>query len=91
LEAQVELLTDGQREAGDFAVAGHRGLRERSIALFACGAMIARMRQDVKPTGGFEQALRVAHELGMFVAAGAPLAERGRGWCSQARDRPFGE
>ena len=31
LEAQVELLTDGQREAGDFAVASHRGLRERSI------------------------------------------------------------
>ena len=31
LEAQVELLTDGQREAGDFAVASHRGLRKRAI------------------------------------------------------------
>ena len=31
LEAQVELLTDGQREAGDFAVASHRGPRERGI------------------------------------------------------------
>jgi hypothetical protein len=25
------LLTDGQRKAGDFAVASHGGLRERSI------------------------------------------------------------
>ncbi len=31
LEAQVELLTDGQREAGDFAIASHRVLRKRSI------------------------------------------------------------
>jgi hypothetical protein len=31
LEAQVELLTDGQREAGDFAVARHRGPPERCI------------------------------------------------------------
>ena len=31
LEAQVELLRDGQREAGDFAVASHRGLGGRSI------------------------------------------------------------
>jgi hypothetical protein len=31
LEAQVELLTDGQRETGDFAVARHRGPRERGI------------------------------------------------------------
>ncbi len=31
LEAQVELLAEGQREAGDFAVASHRGLGERSI------------------------------------------------------------
>ena len=31
LEAQIELLTDGEGEAGDFAVARHRGLRERSI------------------------------------------------------------
>ena len=30
LEAQVELLTDGQREPGDFAVASHRGL-ERTL------------------------------------------------------------
>ena len=31
LEAQVELLTDRQREAGDFAVARHRGPPESGI------------------------------------------------------------
>ena len=31
LEALVELLTDGQREAGDLAVARRRGPRERGI------------------------------------------------------------
>ena len=51
LEALVELLTDGQGEAGDFAVARHRVLE--SVALFACGAMIIGRRQDVKPTEGF--------------------------------------
>ena len=33
LEALVELLGDGQREAGDFVVARHRGLGERGIVL----------------------------------------------------------
>ena len=44
LEAQIELPTDGQREAGDFAVASHRGLRD--VPLFPCVPMITGMRQD---------------------------------------------
>ena len=31
MKAQVEFLKEGQREAGNFAVASHRGLRERGI------------------------------------------------------------
>jgi hypothetical protein len=45
LESLVELLADGQREAGDFAVARHRRPPERSL-VFMLEGMITGMRQD---------------------------------------------
>ena len=51
LEAQVELLTDGQRER---AILPLRVMAVfESVALFACGAMITGMRQGQNPTEGF--------------------------------------
>jgi hypothetical protein len=51
LEAQFELLTDGQREG---AILPWRVIAVfESVPLFPCAASITGMRQDKNPTEGF--------------------------------------
>ncbi|MGO8701940.1 MAG: hypothetical protein ACLQVY_30020 [Limisphaerales bacterium] len=71
MEALVELLTDGQREPGDFAVARHRGPPERGIVFMRGNDN--RNASRLKSYGRFLNGFYVLLMSGDFIENRAPL------------------
>ncbi len=75
--ALVELLADGQREAGDFAVASHRGLGERGIVFMRGNDSknASRVKSYGRFLDGFYAWLRNGDFLGFHTGTALPPEE----------------